>query len=54
MDFNWKGGDQGVAIPPPPNGQSHSAKCSATVLIYMYVEALIYIAKRVWSVLYKF
>ena len=24
------GGVQGVATPPPPNGQSHSIKCSTT------------------------
>ena len=34
----------GEEPPPPQNGQSHCAKCCAAVPIY--VEVLIYIAKR--------
>ena len=37
------GGVQGVAT-PPPNGQSHSIKCSTTNVL-RYAQALIYIAK---------
>ena len=36
------GGVQGVAT--PPNGQSHSIKCSTTNVL-IYAQALIYIAK---------
>ena len=38
----FRGGVQGVAT--PPNGQSHSIKCSTTNVL-RYAQALIYIAK---------
>ena len=38
----FRGGVQGVAT--PPNGQSHSVKCSTTNVL-RYAQALIYIAK---------
>ena len=43
----FKGGVQGVATAPPlpPKCQSHSAKCNTTYVL-IYVEPLIYVAKR--------
>ena len=41
-DLGGGGGVQGVAT--PPNGQSHSIKCSTTNVL-RYAQALIYIAK---------
>ena len=38
----FRGGVQGVAT--PPNGQSHSIKCSTTNVL-RYAQALIYIAR---------
>ena len=43
MDFGG-GGVQGVATPPPPNGQSHSINYSAADVL-SHADALIYLAK---------
>ena len=47
----FRGGVQGVAT--PPNGQSHSIKCSATDVL-SHADALIYIAKSLVVVVVMF